>query len=116
MEMEYNSPVRKDRCKNYLSYLRLAKFVNEGLELSAALEKTYKVIMKLAPQVPLSHRGETHKVEFLRNAAVGYDWATEPLSRIATHNLTFQGLYGELDSALHLDKEGKIARVRDKAS
>ena len=116
IEKEYNSCVRQDRCKNYLSSLRVTKFVADGLETSAALEKTYKVITKLAPQVPQSHRGEAHKVEFLRGAVVGYDWATEPLSRIATHNLSFQMSYGELESALHLAKEGQLARVRDSVS
>jgi len=116
IEREYNSVVRKDRCKNYLSTLRLAKFVEEGTEISAALEKTYKVITKLAPQVPRSHQGEAHKVEFLRKAVIGYPWATEPLSRIATHDLTFQMLYGELESALHLEKESQLARIRDKVS
>lgn len=62
LEDEYYSAVRQDRCKNYLSSLRLARFVSEGHEVSTALEKTYKVITKLAPQVPQSHRGEAHKV------------------------------------------------------
>lgn len=114
LQDEYNSAVRQDRCKNYLSSLRLAKFADEGLELSSALEKTYKVITKLSPQVPQSHRGEAHKVEFLRKAVVGYEWATEPLSRIATHKLTFQNLYSELESALHLAKEGQLARMGDR--
>lgn len=52
-------------------------------------------------------------MEFLRNATVGLSWATEPLSRIATHNLDFQQLYGELEAALHLKNEAKVAVMRD---
>lgn len=110
---EYNSIVRQDRVKNYLSSLRLSSFVKDGTDTTAALEKTYKTISKLAPQVPRSHHGESYKVEFLRNAVVGNSWATEPLSRIATHSLTFQQLYGELEAALHLHNEARLAIMRD---
>ncbi|GAB0489865.1 hypothetical protein MMPV_001091 [Pyropia vietnamensis] len=110
---EYNSIVRQDRVKNYLSGLRLSSFVKDGTDVTAALEKTYKTISKLAPQVPRSHHGESYKVEFLRNAVVGNSWATEPLSRIATHCLTFQQLYGELEAALHLHNEACLAVKRD---
>lgn len=113
---EYNSIVRQDRVKNYLSGLRLSSFVKDGTDVTAALEKTYKTISKLAPQVPRSHHGESYKVEFLRNAVVGNAWATEPLSRIATHRLTFQQLYGELEAALHLHNEARMAVMRDEVA
>lgn len=63
--------------------------------------------------MPLSHRGDTHIVEFLRRAVVGDPWVTEPLSRISTHSLTFQQLYGELKSALHLYREANLAKRHD---
>ncbi|GAB0496233.1 hypothetical protein MMPV_007545 [Pyropia vietnamensis] len=113
---EYNSIVRQDRVKNYFSGLRLSSFVKDGTDVTTALEKTYKTISKLAPQVPRSHHGESYKVEFLRNAAVGNSWATEPLSRIATHRLTFQQLYGELEAALHLHNEARLAIMRDEVA
>lgn len=116
VESEYNSVVRQNRVKTYLGNLRMSSFAAEGLEPAASLEKTYKLITKLAPQVPRSHRGDAHKVEFLRNAVVGNSWATEPLSRIATHGLSFQQLYGELEAALHLDREAKLATIRDGAT
>lgn len=112
VESEYNSIVRQFRVKNYLSTLRIHSFSTDGFDDSAALEKVYKMITKLAPQVPKSYRGDTHKVEFLRSAVVGSAWTTEPLSNIATHSLTFQQLYGELKSALHLEKEAKAAVLR----
>ena len=65
-----------------------------------ALGNLYKVITKLSPQAPKSHRGDVHKVELLQNAVVGDEWATEPLSRIATGNLTFLQPYGELEAEL----------------
>eukprot|EP00171_Calliarthron_tuberculosum_P022660 IDg22660t1 len=69
--------------KNHLSGLRLSKYTSEGLDDLAALERVYKLITKLSPQVPMSHRSEAHKIEFLRNSTVGTPWATEPLSRVA---------------------------------
>lgn len=99
--------------KNYLNGLRMGKFSGEGLDESKALEKVYKLITKLSPQVPQSHRGPAHKVEFLCNETVGLSWATEPLSRIATHSLYFQQIYGELEAALHLKNEAKVAVMRD---
>ncbi len=99
--------------KNYLSGIRLNGFLKEELDESSSLEKVYKLIMKLSAQVPQSLRGNVHKIEFLINATVRCTWATEPLSRIATHWLTFQQLYGEIEAALHLEKEAKLAVMRD---
>lgn len=67
----------------------MSQFASEGLDASACLEKLYKLIRRLARQVPIAFRGDPHKVEFLRRAVVGSPWATESLSRIATHNLSF---------------------------
>lgn len=94
----------------------MTAFEGEGLAPQASLEKTYKVITKLVPQVPSSHRGGTQKIEFLRNAVVEQPWSTEPLSRIATHQLSFQLLYGELEAALHLDKDSMLAMLRDRVT
>ncbi len=38
---EYNSVVRQNRVKHYLSGVRLNKFVTDGLNESEALEKVY---------------------------------------------------------------------------
>ena len=70
VEAGYNSIVRKNRVETYLSNLRMRSFAAAGLEQPASHEKTYKLIMKLAPQVPQSHRGEAHNVDFLRSAVV----------------------------------------------
>lgn len=41
--------------------------------------------------------------------------SSEPLNRVAKHNLTFQQLYSELEAALPVDKEKKLALLRDRA-
>lgn len=106
---EYNSIVRQNRVKNYLTSYRMSTLLAESKTETAALEQTYKTITKLAFQVPRAYQGDEHKVEFLRKAVVGSPWATEPLSRIATNQLTFQQLYGELEAALHLHKDARLA-------
>lgn len=64
----------------------------------------------------MSHRSEAHKIYFLLNATVGLYWATEPLSLVATHNLSLQKLCGKLEAALLLSRDEKLANVRDNIS
>lgn len=54
------------------------------------LDKVYKLILKLSRQVPNSHRGGEHRIEFLRHAVIGYEWSREPLSCVTTHGISFQ--------------------------
>lgn len=54
-------------------------------------------------------------MEFLQNTVVGTPWSSEPLRRVATHQLAFQQLYAELEAALQLRKESNLAMLRDRA-
>lgn len=116
VESEYNSIVREKRVKNYLNTIRMIQFGTKGLDPPAALEKVYKLVTKLARQVPQAFREDSHRVDFLRKSVVGYDWATEPLSRITTDKLNFQQLYGELESDLNLHREARLATLHDSVS
>ena len=113
---EYNSPVGQGRCKNYLYAMRVARFVKDRVEVSEALRELYGAITKLGSQVPQSHCGEAQRVEFLRTTVIRYDRAIEPFSPTATHRLSFQQLYGELESALHLPNEREYARLLDQVA
>lgn len=93
---KYNAPVRQARVKNFLNSLRVHYDIGDKVDGATALEKVYKLILKLSRQVPASHRGDAHRIEFLRSAVIGYNWYREPLSRVATNDLSFQQLYGEL--------------------
>ena len=73
VEKDYNSTVRQTKVKNYLNTLRISKLVNAGAEMSDALAKVHNIINKLSRQGPASHRGEAQKIEFLRQAVVGFD-------------------------------------------
>lgn len=101
--------------KNILTSLRIYDCINEKNDAAMALAKVYKLIFKLPRQVPPSHRGYTHRIELLRKEAIGQDWSSEPLYREATHGLTFQQLYGDLEAVVQLDKESRFAILRDLA-
>ena len=116
IDNEYNSIFLQNRVKMYLRGVRLSRFIDEGHNKILVHEKVYKLIKKLSQEVPLSYRGKSHKVEFLRNAIIRYPWATEPLSRIATHGLSFQQIYGELEAVIHLQRQENRSVIREKAS
>lgn len=49
----------------------------------------------------------------MRNAVVESAWSREPLSRVTTYNISYQKLYGELEAAVHLEKETKHAALHE---
>lgn len=53
---EYNSPVRQNPVKNYLSSLRVSDFVKNGNKISAALETVYGIIKKIVIKGTDLHR------------------------------------------------------------
>jgi len=113
---EYNSPVKQNQIHNKLSDLRMRSFVVKGMKLGDALTETYRVILKLSTMTPPAFVGESYRVSYLRGAVIGYPWATGPLSRISTHNLSFLMLFNELQSSLHLHEEAQRAVLRDNAA
>lgn len=98
---------------NLLESLRMGKFVTDVTGESNSLAHVYKLIIKLSRQALITYRSDAYRVEFLSSAVAGYDWDKEPMVRIATHELNFQRLYGELEAQLKLNKEAKIAKIRD---
>ena len=94
--------MRQTKVKNYVNTLRISKFIAERSELSDALTRVHNIFNNLSRQAPASHRGEAHKIEFLHQAVIGFDWPKDPLTRIATNSLTFEVLYGESENALQL--------------
>lgn len=105
-------PVKRVQFKNELNALHLTLLQAQGKTEVVALEEVYQEITRKAPLQPLTHRGDAHKREVLRSAVVGATWATVPITRIATHELSFQGLYLELTSALLLTQEAEMAAAR----
>eukprot|EP00170_Pyropia_yezoensis_P002749 contig_11548_g2754 len=103
---EYNSIVRQDRVKNYLPGLRLSAFVKDGTDILATLEKTYKTISELAPQVPRSHHGESYKFDECAHLVIAIkaakrkleDYSRKRAARPAASAILFQ-LCAQLNAA-----------------
>jgi len=108
------SPVHQGRAKNFLQLLRMSDFVAKGVSEADALEETYKLVARVSKKVPRAFSGDTHRANFLRSAVIGYPWAMHPLSRMDTHDVSFQDLYGELYAALSLQKDSASAMARDR--
>ena len=109
VEAEHKYIVRQNPVKTYLRYFRMSSFTEDGFEQPASLEKTYRLLKKLAAQFPQSNRRESHNAALLRNAVVGNPGAKHPLSRIASYGLSIQLPYGELEASIHLDYEALLA-------
>lgn len=73
------------------------------------------MIQKLSRQGPASNQGDAHRTEVLLRAVIVFPWSHEPLSRVATHCLNFQQVYGELEAGNQLCKESNLATMRDAA-
>lgn len=105
LKKEYNSIVRQKIIKIYLNTFYLEQFMNELLDIAAALSIVYKRIPSLSRQVLLSHRGDFHRTEFSREAVAGYAWAKEPPSCVATTGILFKQLYAKLQIAVQSERE-----------
>lgn len=105
MSVQYDTYVRQMEAKNELGSLRLEKLVSGGKTEKEALTYIYESITKLSPQLPEIHRGDGHKLMYLRAAVVGIPWTRLPLARLSTTPMDFQQLYDELKGALQLEQE-----------
>jgi len=111
---EYHPVFQQEQMKNDLSNLRVSYLVGNGMTVDLALVEVYKRVSSRSSMVPAAYQGEEHRVAFLRGSVIGYTWTAQPLSRIATHNLSFQQLYAELCSSLSLSRENANAVARDR--
>lgn len=86
MDEEYNSQVRHTRMDNFLNRLKVRDFVTEKTDDVMDLTRVYKLILKVSRQVPSSHRGDAHRIDFLRRAIMGADWFREPFCLVGTNS------------------------------
>lgn len=105
MEREYNSVVKQTRVKYQFCALRLDNYKKNSADTIGALEMFSERILNLSRQVPVSHRGEAQKIEFLRGAVIGHLWAKELLSRVVTAGISFQQFFAELEITVQLEPE-----------
>lgn len=96
----------KDSAKKCLNYFRVSEFVKRGDKISMALSELNRLIINLSFQVPIPHRADADKIYFLHNATVWYSWSQDPLSRVATNDLSFKMKNFELERLIKLSKGG----------
>jgi len=111
---EYHPVVQQEQMKNDHRNLRVSYLVIKGMTMDLALVEVYKRVSSRSRLVPAEYQGEELRVAFLRGAGIGYTWAAETLSPIATHNLSFQQLYAKLSSSLSFIRESTNAVARDR--
>ena len=109
---EYNSSTRQMRALNYLQNIHVRDFINNGRSASEALSNVYSLITRMEPLVPPSHRGNEHKLQFLRRAVLGESWASVPIAGLHLAEYKFEGFHARLDAQIQQQREEKRALSR----
>lgn len=97
-----------------MNCLQIANLMDPNNDAGITLANVYKAILETSRQVPVSHRADAHRVEFLHRALIVQEWVRDPLLRVATNELTFQELYSELEAAVQLDKKLQLANAMER--
>lgn len=109
MQNHFNSLDKQQRVKADLTTLSLSAFSEKhGGSIRKGLAKMASYIAERTPLCPPDFRGESHQIEFMKQAVLEYPWAEPILYRI-NQNTEFQQFYTELANALQLSEE-KAAR------
>lgn len=77
-----------------------------GLDESVAWAKLYAEIVLMSPQLPTSHKGDEHRVCYMRRAVCSRPWSRFALQHVASQGMHFKQFSRKLQSALQLYKEG----------
>lgn len=106
---EYNSVLRQSRVTAYLKRLCMASIEAKVNNANSSLEHTYQEITRFPRRCPSRPMGTHTGPTLFRNAVVGNESATKPLSHFATHHLTIRQIYKELEPVFRLHKEARLA-------
>ena len=105
IQNHFNGVDKQQRIKAELSTLTLDSFTrkNHG-NLREGLAELATYITNRTPQCPPNFRSEQNKIDFLRQAVIGNDWAKNVLCNIGP-STRFQQFYLELATALQVHEE-----------
>eukprot|EP00170_Pyropia_yezoensis_P000101 contig_943_g102 len=70
---EYQSDVRQSQARNKLASLRMKAFEAKGMSFEKALTSTYEEVLTGSKLLSPSHSGEVFRVEYPRDAMVGFE-------------------------------------------
>ena len=90
MRAIYDSPSKQQHNLNIVSGLRIDTFMleKEITSHNVGLKKLVELIDKKTPICPVKNRTDQDKIQFLRNAVVGFPWATSAIEK-STHGVTW---------------------------
>ena len=69
-------------------------------------------IKKLTPQTPAELRNDSHKIIYLKQGIMPYNWAKVPISQIMSHKYTFNSIVTALRTNLKLSEEIQKPELR----
>lgn len=112
IERECISIARQNKVKSFLNFLRMSKSVlKKWILLSGWKESTNS--MRCQRNKLHRYTVETRTRLSTFQLLLQGKCATDPLARVATSDLNFQQLYGELESQHQLRREAETARPKE---
>lgn len=103
----FNPENTQTRIKDELSTLRLEDFSKKEGSTRGGLKKLIAYIRDKSALCPESHRHESHRVDFLKEAIIGNDWADSILSKV-DNNTSYQSLGNDLLKKLQFEEKKKL--------
>ena len=108
MRNEFESDARRldvHMTRRVLSLEKTLPAIEEVLSDSERLNWLVKRINRLTPQCPEGFRSEENKIQFLRDAVIGKDWASQAISQITTSQYCFKSFVSALREVLQYAEE-----------
>ena len=114
MKEEYNSDARQLQVQSILNCLSLQESMQKlnTTDSTFALSDLVTTINSLTPQTPVEFRSDAHKIMYLKQAVISYDWAKVPISQIMSHKYTFNSFVTALRGSLQLNEEIQKSEIR----
>ena len=108
MRDEFESDARRLHVNMALRGLKVERVMSENenvVDGSDALNWLVKCINNLKPQFPEGFRSQDNKIQFLRHADIGIEWASQAISQITTSKYSFKGVISALREGLQYGEE-----------
>ena len=100
-----------DHPKSHLSGASIPSKGDPAIHPVEALNRLHAKIVAGFPRIPAKYQNNRQKVDLLRNAVIGQEWATNSTTILGKEaNPNIAGFYSELLSATHLFKEVERAK------
>ena len=108
MRAEFESDARRLEVHMTIRSLRIESAVSQNEDVTNDSESLNWLVMRinrLTPQFPEGFRSEENKMQFLRDAVIGREWASQAISQITTSKYSFSGFVSALREVLQYSEE-----------